>query len=142
MRSLLDVNMLIALMDADHTSHQPAQAWMAAHGESGWATCPIAQNGCMRVMARRGYSNPLSVSEITKRLRASLQHPLHEFWADDVSLLDVARVDESRLHGPAQLTDVYLLALAVARGGRLVTLDRRITTTAVIGARPEHLVVL
>ncbi len=142
MRALLDVNVLIALLDVDHIAHGSAQRWMAAHGECGWATCPLIQNGCLRIMSRRGYSNPFSIPDIIRRLRATVQHPLHSFWPDEVSLLDRALFDETRLLGPAQLTDAYLLALAVSRQGRLVTFDRRITTSAVIGARPEHLVVI
>jgi uncharacterized protein len=141
-RTLLDVNVLIALLDVDHVSHREAQRWMAAHGEQGWATSPVIQNGCVRIMSGRGYPNPLAISDIVRRLRVAVQHPLHEFWPDELSLLDPARFDEMRILGPAQLTDVYLLALAVSRRGRLLTLDRRITISAVHGARDEHLVII
>lgn len=76
------------------------------------------------------------------RLRAATAHESHEFWPDDVSLLDEHLVDATHVHGPRQLTDAYLLALAVARGGRLVTFDGAIALTAVKGASAEHLLSL
>lgn len=113
MRSLLDVNVLIALFDADHVSHSAATNWLAEHGQYGWASCPLTQNGCARIMSHPGYPNAHAVTEIADRLRAAAAHPSHEFWPDSVSLLDESRVNTRRVHGPRQLTDVYLLALAV-----------------------------
>ena len=63
MRSLLDVNVLIALLDADHISHTAATAWLSEHGRRGWASCPITQNGCVRIMSHPGYPNAHSVAE-------------------------------------------------------------------------------
>jgi predicted nucleic acid-binding protein len=68
--------------------------------------------------------------------------PHHKFWPDDLSLLDGAVIDHGRIFGPRQITDVYLLALAVRHGGRLVTMDRGIASHAVRGAGPEHLAVI
>ncbi len=139
MRALLDVNVLIALLDADHASHRAASTWFAAHADLGWASCPITQNGCIRIMSHPGYPNAQPVVGVAQRLRAATLHPVHQFWPDDVSLLDDHAIDSSRVHGPRQLTDVYLLALAVAHGGRLVTFDGSIAVAAVRGATPEHL---
>lgn len=139
MRSLLDVNVLIALFDADHVSHAAATGWLGEHGRHGWASCPITQNGCVRIMSHPGYPNAHAVSEIADRLRAATAHPSHEFWPDSVSLLDDSLVNTTRVHGPRQLTDVYLLALAVHHGGRLVTFDGGVSRDAVAGARSEHL---
>ncbi|HVZ47416.1 MAG TPA: TA system VapC family ribonuclease toxin [Gemmatimonadaceae bacterium] len=141
-RALLDVNVLIALLDADHASHAAAMAWFAEHAERGWASCPITQNGCVRIMSHPGYPNAHPVSGVVERLRDATAHRAHTFWPDDASLLDAARVDATRVHGPRQITDAYLLALAVAHGGRLVTFDSAIPLTAVAGAKPKHVVVL
>jgi toxin-antitoxin system PIN domain toxin len=141
-RALLDVNVLIALLDADHTSHAAAMAWFAEHAERGWASCPITQNGCVRIMSHPSYPNAHPVTGIAERLRDATAHAAHAFWPDDLSLLDPSLVDTSRVHGPRQLTDAYLLALAVAHGGRLVTFDANIPVSAVPGTRPKHLVVL
>jgi len=142
MRSLLDVNVLIALLDADHALHSAAMQWFSAHSSEGWASCPITQNGCVRVMAGAGYSNPLPVSAIVERLAEATAHKLHEFWPDEVSLLDASVVDASRIHGPRQVTDLYLLALAASRRGRLVTFDRSIPFEAVSRAQARNLLVI
>jgi uncharacterized protein len=142
MRALLDVNVLIALFDPDHTSHHTALEWFAAHATSGWASCPITQNGCLRVMSHHAYPNSHTVQQIASRLHEATEQEVHAFWPDDVSLLDARRVDTSRVHGPRQLTDVYLLALAVQHGGRFVTFDQSIAREAVIGAKAKQLVVL
>jgi toxin-antitoxin system PIN domain toxin len=142
MRALLDVNVLIALLDADHALHAAATQWFAAHGKEGWASCPITQNGCIRVMAHSGYPNPFPVAALVERLGEAAAHPQHEFWPDDVSILDPGSVDPARIHGPSQLTDVYLLALAVKHRGRLVTFDQSIALEAARGAQKRHLLVI
>jgi uncharacterized protein len=142
-RSLLDVNVLIALLDASHVSHAKAMAWFAATVHNGgWASCPITQNGCLRVMSLPGYPTPRPVAVIAERLREAVMTPAHEFWPDDYSLLVGSRVDLTRVHGARQLTDAYLLALAVEHGGRLVTFDRAVPVAAVDGAGAAQLVVL
>lgn len=142
MRALLDVNVLIALLDADHISHAAAMGWFAEHATQGWASCPITQNGCVRIMSHPGYPNAHVVSDIVGRLRRASEAHVHEFWPDDVSLLNDQQIDSSRIHSPRQLTDVYLLALAVSHGGMLVTFDRSIAIDAVRGATVASLVVL
>lgn len=142
MRALLDVNVLIALLDANHSSHHAALTWFATHAGAGWASCPLTQNGCLRIMAHPRYTNTQPVHAISERLRDMTAQSIHEFWADDISLLDSSLIDTSRIYGPQPLTDVYLLALAVARGGRLVTFDRAIARLAVRGATVEHVTTL
>lgn len=142
MRALLDVNVLIALLDSDHALHVPAMEWFAANGKAGWASCPITQNGCIRVMAHPHYPHALPVAAIAERLAEAARQPQHAFWADDVSLLDPDTVDAARVHGPGQLTDVYLLALAVKHRGRLVTFDKSIALEAVRGAGKQQLAVI
>ena len=141
MRALLDVNVLIAILDADHTSHARAVQWFASNA-AGWASCPITQNGCVRIMSHANYPNPIPVAAIVARLADAASDPSHAFWPDDISLLDSAVADASRIHGPRQLTDVYLLALAVAHGGRFVTFDTGIAIEAVRRASRKHVMVL
>lgn len=142
MRALLDVNVLIALLDADHASHVRATTWFAAHARSGWASCPITQNGCIRIMSHSGYPNPLPARMVMQRLADACASPLHHFWPDDVSLLDPSVADFERIHGPRQLTDVYLLALAVRNEGRFVTFDSAVPLAAVRGTKRSQLEVL
>lgn len=133
MRSLLDVNVLIALLDEEHVHHDAARHWMRENIRHGWATCPITQNGCLRIMAQPGYSNRIPASRVAERLREATATDHHRFWSDNVSLLEARTVDWGRIIGPRQITDVYLLALAVERHGRFVTFDARIAPDAVRG---------
>ena len=142
MRSLLDVNVLIALHDQQHVHHPTATQWFRDHVAQGWASCPLTQNGAARVMSQPNYSQPAPLSALIAMLRRSFADPSHAFWPDDISLADATVFDNQRIHGHRQVTDVYLLGLAVAHGGRLVTLDARIPLSAVRGAQPDHLLQL
>jgi toxin-antitoxin system PIN domain toxin len=142
MRALLDVNVLIALLDSDHTSHSVAFDWFMEHAGEGWASCPITQNGCVRIMSNPGYPNALPIQSVMKHLADACEAEVHEFWSDDISLLDPNTFDSTRIHGPRQLTDIYLLALAVGHEGRFVTFDTGIPIAAVRKATARHIVVL
>jgi toxin-antitoxin system PIN domain toxin len=142
MRALLDVNVLIALLDADHADHRRARAWLEAEIGHGWASCAITQNGFLRVVTQPRYPSPITSAEAMARLRRATRTEHHEFWPCATSILDERVVDSRRVHGSRQMTDVYLLALAVSNAGRFVTFDRSIPLPAVTGARPENLVTL
>jgi uncharacterized protein len=142
MRALLDVNVLIALHDRDHIHHGRASEWFAAHATKGWASCPFTQNGCLRIMSQPAYPNPQPISTLLDMLRHSTSTAFHEFWSDDASILDPRRFHQPHMHGHRQITDLYLLGLAVKNGGRLVSFDIRVPLTAVHGAKPTHLVAL
>jgi toxin-antitoxin system PIN domain toxin len=141
-RALLDVNVLIALLDSDHASHDSAINWFAKHAREGWASCPITQNGCIRIMSNPAYPNPLPVQAVIKHLAEACRQDIHEFWPDEVSLLDSDVVDSTRIHGARQLTNIYLLALAVLHEGRLVTFDTGIPLAAVRKATTQKLLIL
>jgi toxin-antitoxin system PIN domain toxin len=142
MRALLDINVLLALLDAAHVDHRTARDWISREIRHGWASCALTQNGFVRVISQPRYPSPLSPSEAVDRLRRATATEHHEFWPCSISLLEAQRVNAGRVHGPRQVTDVYLLALAVEHGGRFVTFDRSLPLSAAPGARPEHLVVL
>lgn len=142
MRALFDVNVLIALLDTDHVGHAVATSWFADQLKHGWASCPITENGTARIMASPGYPNPLPVAAILQRLATAKATEHHCFWPDDVSLTDTEVFKHDELLGSKQITDRYLLALAVRNKGRLVTFDQGIRPTAVAGAAAEHLVQL
>jgi predicted nucleic acid-binding protein len=93
-------------------------------------------------MSQPSYPNPLSVGAIKEPLGAAIAGVEHEFWPDDVSLLDGRIADPKRIHGPRQVTDLYLLALAVRRGGCVVSFDAAIPRTAIRGADKRHLLSL
>jgi toxin-antitoxin system PIN domain toxin len=137
-RALLDVNMLLALFDAEHLHHARALAWWTDNRENGWASCPLTQNGFVRIISGDRYQRRRLMSDAMALLRAQIARPGHAFWPDDVSLTDPQRFDHTRVLGPNQITDAYLLALAVKNGGRLVTFDQAIPLSAVRGAEPRH----
>jgi len=142
MRALLDVNVLIALLDSSHIHHAPAMQWLGTHIVDGWASCPITQNGCIRIMSQPAYPNSRPPLEIASRLREATLSAKHQFWADDASLLDMQTFDWQQLFNPRQLTDAYLLALAVQHSGVFVTFDHAVPLRAVAGAGSEHLVLI
>jgi toxin-antitoxin system PIN domain toxin len=132
MAFLLDVNVLIALIDPGHVQHDAAHDWFAVKEKQAWATCPLTENGVLRIVGHSRYPNspgtPAAVAPLIASLRAL---PGHAFWADDISLLNSEKFDITRLLTSAQVTDSYLLALAYAQGGQLATFDRRLVTNAV-----------
>ena len=142
MRALLDVNVLIALLDGAHVEHASARRWLAANIDHGWASCPITQNGCVRILSQPSYPNTVPTALALQRLAGACSTSMHGFWADDLSLLDGETLNPGLVYGANQLTDLYLLALAVRHGGCFVTFDRKIPFAAVRGARPEHLQLL
>jgi toxin-antitoxin system PIN domain toxin len=142
-RSLLDVNVLLAMFDEDHVHHERAHAWWDLNNGDGWASCPLTQNGFVRIFSQPSYrGGGTSAAAGLDLLREASSKSDHVFWSDDISLLDVDRFNPERILGPKQLTDIYLLGLAVKNGGQLVTFDRAISRRAVIIAEPVHLVVI
>lgn len=143
MRALLDVNVWVALFDDAHLFSEQANAFIATPGLK-IATCPLIENGVIRVMNLPGYGHrgAVGLMAVRDRLRQACQELNHEFWPDDISLRDDASVDFTRVHGHRQVTDVYLLALTVKHKGCLTTFDRGIALSAVTGAQPRHLKLL
>ena len=140
--ALLDVNVFIALHDQQHVHHSVAADWFVENVRYGWATCPITQNGCVRILSQPNYPNSIPLGQALDLLRRSCAQAKHHFWPDDLSVLDVAHMNHGRMHGHRQLTDLYLLALAVHHGGRFVSFDGQIPLSAVRGATARHLVAL
>ena len=139
---LLDVNVLVALMDPAHVQHEPAHDWFARLGRVSWATCPITENGLLRILGNSRYPNspgtPADVAEMLTHMRAL---PGHAFWADYFSMTDGGRLDVARVLSHGQVTDSYLLALAKSRDGQLASFDRRLVVDAVIGGKSAlHLI--
>ena len=143
MRLLLDVNVLVALLDEAHVHHAVAQN-LIARPKLKIATCALTENGVLRVLNLLGYSSygPAGFDAVGTQLAQLCEDTDHEFWPCDITLRDNTKVDWSRVMGHNQITDVYLLALAVAHDGTLATLDHRVATSAVRGAQPKHLQLL
>jgi toxin-antitoxin system PIN domain toxin len=141
LRRLLDINVLIALCDPNHIDHRRVALWFAEIGGKAWVSCPITENGFIRILSNPNYpglSGNLSVA--TKLLQGLRRQKGHEFWADDYSIVD-GTVDLSRLAGRKQITDLYLLGLAVRRKGRFSSVDKHIPAELVQGGPEAYEVV-
>jgi uncharacterized protein len=134
--ALLDVNALIALVDSDHIAHDAMQKWFIKHHRGGWATCPLTENGMVRVLSQPAYPSgkrtPAEVIQVLKALKASFENS-YQFWADDISIVDNSLFKSGLIAGTRQVTDVYLLGLAAQQGGTLVSFDRSLAWQAVEG---------
>jgi uncharacterized protein len=127
---LLDVNVLVAMVWSRHTAHAAVQKWLARHADQGWASCPFTQAGFTRIVSNPAFSrHAVTPKQAVAILEANLEHPAHHFWPDNLSL-DEALAEMGELAGHNQITDAYLLALAVSRKGTLVTLDKSIAKLA------------
>jgi hypothetical protein len=122
---LLDVNLLIALFDSRHVNHEPAHVWFGSTGRASWATCPVTENGFVRVLSNPAYPTVSATpGEALDRLAELCTQPGHVFWNADVSLMSsLDRPSRARFVGHQQVTDFYLTALAAAHQGRLATFD-------------------
>jgi toxin-antitoxin system PIN domain toxin len=114
--TLLDANVLIALVVTEHVHHDAAEAWLQ-RAEGPFATCPFTQTALARFLVREGRP----ARDAASVLAAIVGHPRHAFWPAD---LGVDAIAWERVDGHRQVTDAYLAALARAKGGRLATLDR------------------
>jgi toxin-antitoxin system PIN domain toxin len=143
MRALLDINVIIALLDPDHVFHEHAHEWWAANSEGGWASCPLTENGVVRIMANPIYSakTQFAPGELIERLREFAENSDHEFWPDDISLRDAKVFAVDRILSSRLITDIYLLALATKHKGRMVTFDQGISLSAVKEAKGTNLCV-
>lgn len=121
---LLDVNVLIALLWPPHEAHARAQRWFAHNADQGWATCALTQAGFVRIVSNPAFSRrAVTPGDALEVLRGSLQHPAHQFWTEDIGVNEAVTQFGRRLLGHQQITDAYLLGLAIHKKGRLVTLD-------------------
>jgi uncharacterized protein len=138
--SLLDVNVLIALCDGRHEHHENAARWFVQHAAAGWASCPLTQNGAIRIMSAPAYPGARPVAQVLAQVQVLCAREHHHFWPDAVSLVQAGTLNLAHLLGHRQLTDAYLLALAVHHQGRFVTLDGAVPIKAVQGAHAGHVV--
>jgi uncharacterized protein len=131
---LFDVNLLIALMWPAHEDHDRAQQWFAHNAHHGWATCPFTQAAFVRITANPAFSrDAVSPVEAASLLASNLKHQNHHFWTDEITLSQAIEPFASRLSGHQQVTDAYLLGLAIHKKGKLATMDR-----TVVALLPAH----
>jgi toxin-antitoxin system PIN domain toxin len=132
--SLLDVNVLVALLDPLHEHHERAHRWFGRHKKNGWATCPLTFNACVRIISNPGYPTvEAPPAEVIRRLGNFCTSADHHFWPDSVSLVDEGLFVRAHMRSHKDVTDIYLLGLAARNHGRLATFDTGIVSGAVIG---------
>jgi uncharacterized protein len=122
---LLDANVLIAMAWPSHTDHTKVQRWLAASLDEGWATCPVTESAFVRIISNPAFSpDGLTPKEANDLLRENLKHSAHRFWADEIALDQALQPVGSRIEGHNQMTDAYLLGLAMHKKSKLATLDQ------------------
>jgi len=142
MIALLDINVLIARADQKHALHHRAVKWMASTKNLSIATCPLTENGFVRIYGNPNYpegpGHPAGAVQILSAIRGL---PQHVFIPDSISIADTTFIPTTAGMGHQQLTDLYLLALAVAHSATFVTFDRRIDPSSVIGGRDSLVII-
>jgi toxin-antitoxin system PIN domain toxin len=129
--AVLDVNVLAALVWPAHESHNKVQHWFQQHANAGWATCPMTQAALVRIVSNPPFSpNSGSATDAIGLLKTNVEHPSHRFWRDEIGFVEAARPFAARIMGHQQITDAYLLGLAVHTKGKLLTLDRGMRSLA------------
>lgn len=121
---LLDINLLVALIWTNHEQHKAAGNWFQKQKWFEWATCPLTQAGFVRISSNpRVFPEAPSPGKAIEVLEANLRHPNHTFWEDDISFAEAVSPFAGLLKGHQQVTDAYLLGLAIHKGGILATFD-------------------
>jgi hypothetical protein len=134
---LFDVNVLLAIADSQHAFHESIHKWLRAHKGQAWVSCPLTENGFVRILSQPKYaSGARPPSEALELLRAIQEAPSldHVFWPDSVSLADAGLFHSDRITRAAHVTDIYLAGLAFRKGAKLVTFDANVPWHAVAGA--------
>ncbi len=137
-----DVNVLIALFDSSHQHHAIAENLFMTGMRDGWASSPLTEHGFIRIVSNPSYINAMSVADATALLGAAIHNTTHHRLVEDISLPDATRFRMAQLVSHKQVTDLFLIGMAVRHDVCLVTFDRNIPTHAAIGFDPRHLRVL
>jgi toxin-antitoxin system PIN domain toxin len=116
-----------------HEAHHKVQQWLARHAQEGWATCPLTESAFVRILSNPAFSpNALTFADALALLETNVSHPAHRLWTDDISFVQAVKLFAERVTGHQQISDAYLLGLAIHKKGKLATMDK-----AVLGLLPE-----
>lgn len=127
--TLLDVNVVLALIDPNHRFNGAAAKWLFADPARNWCTSPTIENSAIRIAMSHHYPNERTPEAVASALLALTNFGKHERLPEEASLLD-SRIDHRRLRSAKQVTDTYLALLAHTHGVQLATFDRRLSTAA------------
>lgn len=137
---LLDANLLVAMTHDHHVHHGDALAWFMAVPKRRWASCSLTQLAFIRLSCHPRIAGTVTVNpaEVVDALAKLAAHPQHEYWPDAPSPLDLPAYAHPAFVGHRQVTDLYLLSMAKARGQKLATLDRGIESFAAASGMGAH----
>jgi uncharacterized protein len=128
---LPDINILIGLAREDVESHAIAFRWFHNTGIHRFATCAFSQAGFVRICSNERISpRTVTVSGAMEMLDGLTSLSGHQFWSLDTGLAETIRPFRSQIYGHGQITDAYLLGLAIQNNGVLVTRDKAIAHLA------------
>lgn len=140
----MDVNVLVTLLWRPHAFHKAAMGWFSRNAAYGWATCALTQAGFVRVL-----SNPVvdaaapTPAKTIELLKSSTEtNPHHQFWPDPIPLTAISPNLRDRIRGHNQITDAYLLGLAMHRKALFVTFDLKMQSLAPKGSEEYDALVL
>jgi toxin-antitoxin system PIN domain toxin len=137
--ALLDLNVFLALVWPAHEHHHSAHEWFKSRGKSKWASCPLTQLGVVRLLSNPAFSaDALTLDQALVLLKRNLDHPLHEFWPDSLTVPRSFEGLVQHVGGHRQTTDIYLLGLAIRRSARLATFDTGVKQVAVNANKSAH----
>jgi toxin-antitoxin system PIN domain toxin len=141
---LLDANALIALLWPRHEHHDRLRRWFSRHAAQGWATCAFTQSALVRIVCQPAFAGQaLGVSEVSELLMRNAAHPGHRLLAMDFGMAEVLGCCTGGVVGHRQVTDAWLLTLAVRRAMKLLTLDRGVPSLLATDAeRARHITLL
>ncbi len=126
-RTLLDVNVLIALLEPGHDFFQKAQEWFRSSGKDNWGVCPLTEIGFVRITTNPSfYPGPRTHEQATSALAELANRPGYRYWPLTESWTALTAPFAPRISGHQQVTDAYLLGLAIKENGVLVTFDKGI----------------
>jgi len=139
-RYLLDVNILVALTTRSHVHYGLVKDWFYASTGLQWGVCAFTEAGFLR-NATAPRSGQVTMIEATEILGSLVQHPGYRYLPIDADWQTLCSPFFTRLYGTKQVTDAYLLGLAVRNGLVLVTMDKAIIHLAGI-EHSKHILVL
>ena len=140
--NLLDLNVLIALADERHNHHQSAKAWYSSSGKQNFGICPLTEAGFLRVTTNPTFRpGPFSFTRAVAIMHSVRKLAGYSYWEIGSPWVALTAPFAARISGHQQVTDAYLLGLAIKEDGVLVTFDRGIRYMA--GAEfSKHVLVL
>ncbi len=130
-RYLPDINVLIGIAREDAQFHKADFRWFQTTGSHQFATCPFTQAGFVRISSNERIGpRPVNLSGAMELLDRMTSLSGHQFWPIDEGLAETIRPFRKQIYGHGQITDAYLLGLAIQNNGVLVTRDKAIAHLA------------